>query len=207
MLTSVNDTAAIVITATVGYLLGSLPAAGWWARRRGVADLRSVGDRNPGYWNARQQLGVRASLPVFVFDVAKGSAAAGLGWALSGGMDRAWTMPLVGGGAAMVGHAWPVFARFRGGRSILTFVGTVMVAAPLTAAIAIALTALVRGVTRRFDVAARVGVFGFPVVQLLVDGPWRTAATGVLMSLIGLRFAQAAWQSGRGDPATADSDA
>lgn len=207
MLTSVNDTAAIVITATVGYLLGSLPAAGWWARRRGVADLRSVGDRNPGYWNARQQLGVRASLPVFVFDVAKGSAAAGLGWALSGGMDRAWTMPLVGGGAAMVGHAWPVFARFRGGRSILTFVGTVMVAAPLTAAIAIALTALVRRVTRRFDVAARVGVFGFPVVQLLVDGPWRTAATGVLMSLIGLRFAQAAWRSGRGDPATADSDA
>jgi len=202
MLTSVSATGAIVIVVVGGYLLGSLPAAGWWARRRGVADLRPVGDRNPGYWNARGQLGVRASLPVFVFDVAKGSAAAALGWALSGEVERSWLMPLVAGCAAMVGHAWPLFARFRGGRSVLTFAGTMVVAAPVTTGIAIVVTAVVRGVTGRFDLAARVGVFGLPVIQLVVDGPWRTAATGVLMSLIGLRFAQAAL-SARGARATA----
>lgn len=201
--------AAIVVTTVVGYLVGSLPFAGWWARRRGVADLRRVGDRNPGYWNARDQLGVRASLPVFVFDVAKGGVAAGVGVGLSSQADPAWVLAFVGGGAAMVGHAWPVFARFRGGRSILTFAGTVLVAAPVAAAIAVALTAVVRVVTRRFDLAARVGVFGFPVVQIVVDGPWRTAATGVLMTLIGVRFAQAAWAARRersepGDPATVD---
>ena len=198
-----SATGAIVIAVAAGYLLGSVPAAGWWARRRGVADLRHVGDRNPGYWNARHQLGVRASLPVFAFDVAKGAAAASLGWALSDGMKWGWMMPLVGGGAAMVGHAWPLFARLRGGRSVLTFAGTMVVAAPVAAGIAIAVTALVRGLTGRFDLAARVGVFGFPVIQLVVDGPWRTAATGVLMSLIGLRFAQAAL-SARAARATAD---
>jgi acyl phosphate:glycerol-3-phosphate acyltransferase len=209
MLAPVNSTAAIVVTALVGYLVGSLPVAGWWARRRGVADLRRVGDRNPGYWNARDQLGVRASTPVFVLDVTKGAAAAGVGLVFADHVDPAWALPFVGGGAAMVGHAWPVFARFRGGRSILAFVGTVLVAAPVAAAIAVVLTAVVRVATRRFDLAARVGVFAFPVVQIVVDGPWRTAATGVLMSLIGLRFAQAAWAArperlGRGDPATVD---
>lgn len=204
-----DATAAIVVTATVGYLIGSVPVAGWWAKQRGVADLRRVGDRNPGYWNARNQLGVRASLPVFIFDIAKGAAAAGLGLALANNMDPTWALPFIGGGAAMVGHAWPVFARFRGGRSILAFAGTVLVAAPVAAAIAVLLTAVVRVVTGRFDLAARVGVFGFPVAQILVDGPWRTAATGVLMSLIGLRFAQAAWaarleRSALGDRATVD---
>lgn len=204
-----DATAAIVVTATVGYLIGSVPVAGWWAKQRGVADLRRVGDRNPGYWNARNQLGVRASLPVFIFDIAKGAAAAGLGLALANNVDPAWALPFIGGGAAMVGHAWPVFARFRGGRSILAFAGTVLVAAPVAAAIAVVLTAVVRVVTGRFDLAARVGVFGFPVAQILVDGPWRTAATGVLMSLIGLRFAQAAWaarleRSALGDRATVD---
>jgi acyl phosphate:glycerol-3-phosphate acyltransferase len=204
-----GSTSAIVVVVVIGYLLGSIPAAGWWARRRGAGDLRRVGDRNPGYWNARQQLGVRASLPVFVFDVAKGAAAAGVGWALAGNGDQAWVMPVVGGGAAMVGHAWPLFARFRGGRSILTFAGTVIVAAPIAAAIAIAITAAIRGATGRFDIAARVGVFGFPVIQLLVDGLYRTAATGVLMSLIGLRFAQAALsaRSAPASPATADPGA
>jgi acyl phosphate:glycerol-3-phosphate acyltransferase len=206
MLASVDAVPAIVVVAMFGYLVGSLPAATWWARRRGVVDLRGVGDRNPGYWNARQQLGVRGSLPVFVFDVAKGAAPAGLGWALAHHVDPGWVMPLVGGGAAMVGHAWPVFAGFRGGRSILTFVGTVVVAAPAAAGVAIAVTVVVRGITRRFDLAARAGVFGFPVVQIVVDGPYRTAATGLLMSLIGLRFGQASWWARRAR-ATADPGA
>ena len=203
MLSSMEHVAPILATVVMGYLTGSLPLASWWARRRGAIDLRAVGDRNPGYWNARIHLGVRSSVVVFIGDVAKGSLAAGLGWWLCVDFEPRWSGALIGGGAAMVGHAWPIWARFRGGRSILTFVGTMLVADPITSAVAILLTLLVRLTTRRFDLAARVGVFGFPVIQILIAGPWRTAATGVLMSLIGLRFAQAA-RSARAVPATDD---
>ena len=55
----------VVITAAVGYLLGSVPVANLVARRRRQLDLRTVGDRNPGYWNAKETLGRRAALPVF----------------------------------------------------------------------------------------------------------------------------------------------
>jgi glycerol-3-phosphate acyltransferase PlsY len=64
---------AVAVTVVAGYLLGSIPVAVLVARARGV-DVRRVGDGNPGYWNAKEALGRRAALPVFVGDVAKGAA-------------------------------------------------------------------------------------------------------------------------------------
>jgi glycerol-3-phosphate acyltransferase PlsY len=180
----------VLVTLVVGYLLGSVPVAGIVAARRGGVDLRDVGDRNPGYWNAKATLGRRAALPVFVGDVAKGAAAALVGVALA--RDGQWWLPYAGTGAAMVGHAFPVFARLRGGRSVLTFVGGALVCAPLPAAVAVAVLLLVLAVRRRFDEAARAGIVALPPVQLLLDGPARTAATGLLMTFIGARFVQAA---------------
>ena len=111
----------VLVTAVVGYLLGSIPVADLVAHRRSAVDLRDVGDHNPGYWNAKETLGRRAALPVFIGDVAKGSRrGARRRGARAPGV---WGMAYVGTGAAMVGHALPVFARFRGGRSVLTFVG------------------------------------------------------------------------------------
>jgi glycerol-3-phosphate acyltransferase PlsY len=185
----------VAITVVIGYLVGSIPIANMVAARRARIDLRTVGDRNPGYWNARETLGKRASIPIFVGDAAKGVVAALVGLALAD--PGVWGMAYVGTGAAMVGHAFPVFACFRGGRSILTFAGGAAVFAPLPFAVTIALLLVVFAVTRSFATAARVGFFAFPVVQLVIEGPYRTAATGVLMTFIGLRFAMAAWTDRR----------
>jgi glycerol-3-phosphate acyltransferase PlsY len=183
----------VVITVVAGYLIGSIPVANLVAARRARVDLREVGDRNPGYWNAKEALGRRAAVPVFVGDVAKGAVAAGIGALLA--EPGVWGMAYVGTGAAMVGHAFPVFARFRGGRSVLTFVGGAAVFAPLPTAVAVAILLVVFALTRSFAWAARVGMFVFPVVQLVLEGPYRTAATGILMTFIGLRFAMAALSS------------
>lgn len=180
--------ASVAVAVVVGYLLGSIPVAVLVGRARGV-DPRDVGDRNPGYWNVKGTLGRRASLPVFVGDVAKGLAAGVVGALLA---DPGWGIAYLAVGAAMVGHAYPVFAGFRGGRSILTFVGGAIVLAPTAAALAVALLLVVWAVTRSFAWAARAGVFGFPVVQALVEPRERVAATGALLTIIGIRFAQAA---------------
>ena len=100
----------------------------------------------------------------------------------------------------MIGHGWPIFAGFRGGRSVLTFVGAMVVLAPLPAAIAVMVCVLVSVVSRSFAVGARVGVFGFPVIQAFLEPRSHVAATGALMSIIGLRFALAALQSHRPAP-------
>ena len=187
------STGSLVGAVIAGYLVGSIPVAVLVGRRRGV-DPREVGDRNPGYWNVKEQLGRAASLPVFVGDTAKGVVAGGIGVALDG---SAWWIGYVAVAAAMLGHAYPVFAGFRGGRSILTFTGGVIALAPLAAALAIGALAVVWAVTRSFAVAARVGVFGFPVAQSLVEPKERIATTGGLLCIIGLRFAQAAWRDRR----------
>lgn len=186
----------LIVTLVVGYLLGSVPVARLTTGR----DLRSVGDRNPGYWNAKATLGRRAAVPVFAGDVAKGAAAAAVGLLLAPTGD--WWLGYVGGFAAMVGHAWPLFDRFRGGRSILAFVGAVCVLSPLAALISVALLLVVTAV-RSFAWGARVGIFAFPIVQLVIEGPYRTAATGCLMTLIGVRFAQAAFSRTDGPATTA----
>lgn len=186
----VDQAVTVTITIVVGYLVGSIPVANLVATRRARVDLRDVGDRNPGYWNARETLGRRAAIPVFVGDSAKGLVAALVGAALA--EPGVWGLAYVGCGAAMVGHAFPVFARFRGGRSILTFAGGAAVFATVPFVITIGLLLVTFAVSRSFAVAARVGFAAFPVVQIVIEGPYRTAASGVLMTFIGLRFAMAA---------------
>jgi glycerol-3-phosphate acyltransferase PlsY len=151
------------------------------ARRYGV-DLYRTGDRNPGAWNALEQLGARRAWPAFVGDGAKGLAAGLAGQAL-GGWWVAWT----GVAAAMVGHAFPLFAHLRGGKAVMCFVGGAFALSPL-AAFGCAALCLIVSVLRGFAWGARVGVFAFPLLQLLTDPIAHVAGTGVLMTLIGALF-------------------
>ena len=174
-----------ILAAMMGYLLGSVPVSGLVAARHGV-DLRTAGDRNPGAWNALEQLGPRRALPAFVGDGLKGLLAGLTGWGL-GGFWAAWA----GVGAAMIGHALPLFAGFRGGKSVMTFVGGAIALCPPAALVAAAVCAVVTA-TASFAWGARAAVFGFPAIQLAFDPPGRVAATGCLMAFIGLRFGLAA---------------
>ena len=192
----------LAITCVAAYLLGTFPTATIIARRHGIPDLRRVGDHNPGFWNAAELLGWRPALPILIGDIAKGTIGAALGAVL---VDR-WWAPFATGGAAMVGHAFPVWSAGRGGRSVATFIGVAPVIAPLAAGVAVTMVFVpVWAVGRRFDRAVRVAVAAFPVAQLAIDGPVPTAATGVLMTFVGVRFAQASVSERRrpaADPAT-----
>ena len=179
-----------------GYLLGSIPVAVLAGRARGV-DPRQVGDQNPGFWNMKDQLGWAGALPVLAGDTLKGTAAGLLGLMLAHGVLGG---PAPGGvalvyaavAAAMTGHAWPVFARLRGGRSVLTFAGGFAVICPPAFVLGVALCAAVTLLARSFAIGARAGVFAVPFLQLIFTPALEVAATGALMSLIGVRFGMAA---------------
>ena len=114
-----------VVACIVAYLLGSIPVSVLVARRHGV-DLYATADGNPGAWNALEQLGPRRAWPAFAGDAAKGLVAGLLGVALGG----VW-VGYAAVAAAMVGHAFPLFARLRGGKSVMTFAGGMLAVAPL----------------------------------------------------------------------------
>ncbi|MBA3329048.1 MAG: glycerol-3-phosphate acyltransferase [Solirubrobacterales bacterium] len=170
-----------IVACIVGYLLGSVPVAVLVARRHGV-DLYATGDGNPGAWNALKQLGGRRAWPAFIGDAAKGLLAGALGHA-AGGIWVAYAAVA----AAMLGHAFPLFAGLRGGKSVMTFAGGVFALAPVAAALALALCAAVSA-ARSFAWGARAGIFAFPPLQLVFGPVEHVAATGALMTLIGALF-------------------
>jgi glycerol-3-phosphate acyltransferase PlsY len=188
----------LLVAVICGYLLGSVPVAVLVARAHGF-DPRDRGDRNPGFWNMKEQLGRRAAVPVFAGDMAKG-VAAGLAGLWAGGAHTAGLGVVTGEsvvptyaavGAAMIGHAWPVFAGFRGGRSVLTFAGGIAIVCPPAFVLAQAVLVVTTLLMRSFAIGARAGVFAVPVLQLPFVPVAQVLGTGLLMCLIGLRFGQA----------------
>jgi glycerol-3-phosphate acyltransferase PlsY len=178
---------APLLAMVIGYLIGSVPVADAIARRAGAPNLRDVGDKNPGFWNSRTVLSRNQSLTIFVGDLLKGVISVVVAQELSSD----WRVWFLGAAAAMIGHAWPMFARFQGGRSVLTWVGAAIVLSPLPAAFCVLMFVLFWAATRDFSHGVKIGVVLYPFAQWYADGVWYAAATGVLMSIIGVRFAMA----------------
>lgn len=116
-----------------GYLLGSVSGSLLLGRLRGL-DIRTMGSGNAGGTNALRTVGWQFALSVVVIDVGKGALAAGL-LPLAAPLVAAepldfTTLGAAGGFMAVVGHIWPVFFRFRGGKGAGTAVGAIAVVAP-----------------------------------------------------------------------------
>ena len=109
----------------LGYLLGSLPTAYLVTQRVGntLADIRLIGDGNAGAANVGRLLGSRWGILVGAVDIVKGFAPVLLFNAMVSSWDTVSGAGLLGGIAAMGGHIWPVWLRFRGGRGAATALG------------------------------------------------------------------------------------
>jgi acyl phosphate:glycerol-3-phosphate acyltransferase len=171
----------MLLAIIIGYLLGAVPVALLVARAHGV-DLFRTADGNPGAWNALEQLGARRAWPAFVGDGAKALAAGLVGRWLGD-----WWTGFAAVAAAMVGHAFPVWTGLRGGKAVMAFVGGAFALSPLAALACLALVLLITPL-KGFAVAARVGVFAFPLAQLVTDPVEHVIGTGALMTLIGALF-------------------
>ena len=108
------------------YLLGSVPAAYLAARWSRGIDIRQFGDGNVGATNLMRLTSKRIAVPVLLFDVGKGALMVWVAQRL--GLDI--TQQVVVGLAAVIGHNWPVFLRFNGGRGIFTSLGVISILSP-----------------------------------------------------------------------------
>ena len=169
------------LAALVGYLCGAIPVSLLVARRHGV-DLRRTADGNPGAWNALEQLGPAEGLARVRRRRRQGADPSRAGALLFG----FWPAYAAVAGA-MVGHAFPLPHPSQGGKSIMCFVGGAFALSPVAAAVCAAL-ALILTLTAGFAWGARVAIFAFPLVQLVTDPVAHVAATGVLMTFIGVLF-------------------
>ena len=138
-----------------GYLIGSLPTAYLAGRLLRGEDIRLLGDGNMGAGNAYHALGARVGMTVGVIDAGKGALAVYV--AQASGMSSA--VVLITGTAAVVGHNWPVFLGFRGGRGESTTIGVLTMIIPRPMLIMAAPTVLVLVITKKVPVASAVLFF------------------------------------------------
>jgi glycerol-3-phosphate acyltransferase PlsY len=158
--------------AVIGsYLLGSVPF-GYLAGKIGGIDIRKVGSGNIGATNVVRALGKRYGYPVFVLDFLKGFGAVKISISIAADARQAWGSPemvgILAAVAAVIGHSFPLWLKFRGGKGVATAAGALFGLMPLAALIAVTIWVLVFWFTRYVSVASLVTAVALPVVFLIM---------------------------------------
>jgi acyl phosphate:glycerol-3-phosphate acyltransferase len=146
----------------VGYAVGSLPIGYLVAQRAGGIDLRLVGSGNVGATNVYRSTNLSMAIAVMIADIGKGAAAV----LLAGGGATA----VAAGVAAVVGHIFPVWLRFRGGKGVATASGVFAVLSPLSTVAAAAAFAIVVARWRIVSLGSIVATILLPIVEWLTPG-------------------------------------
>jgi glycerol-3-phosphate acyltransferase PlsY len=157
----------MTLAVAAGYLLGSIPFALLLSRRWSAVDLRSIGSGNPGAANVMRVSGVRAGVLVALLDAAKGA----LGVAIASRLSAEPAAPAAAGLAAIVGHIYPVWVRFRGGKGVATACGVFSVLTPLATLPALAIFAAAVAATKYVSLGSVAAALALPPIAYALGAP------------------------------------
>ncbi len=173
----------ILLAALVGYLLGSIPTGVWAGTAFKGIDIRKHGSGSIGATNVFRVLGAKLAVFVLLIDVAKGFAACYLASRINLGdtLLSPNQLAMIGGIAAIIGHLFPLFARFKGGKGVATGAGMLLFLAPLELGFALVIFVLTLAITRYVSLGSLLAVtffslaiifqryvFGFPMGDEMV---------------------------------------
>ena len=191
----------IISMVLVGYFIGSIPFAKLFTLRTGV-NLFETGTGNPGAANVFRKINKKTGVAVFIADVLKGAVPVLLA-SLMGVTEGLW---FISGWAAVLGHWYPIFNRFKGGAGLACGVGVVLSLMPVGGIIGVAAGAIVLAKVKSSGHAALVGLIMIIISTALINSKWPLGAelpaiaTAPALALI--LFAKATtrgWKPGRKD--------
>lgn len=168
-----------LILILVSYLIGSIPSGLILGKQLWHTDLREHGSHNIGATNAFRTLGKNAALLIFACDAVKGAFGVWLGGYLIG-------TPLalvIGGICAIIGHNWPIFLGFKGGRGVATGLGVIAMLVPTITVIVFATWAVIVYLTRYVSLASIVAAACVPVWMIVLGEQMEIIVFGVIAAL------------------------
>ncbi|MDG1416323.1 MAG: glycerol-3-phosphate 1-O-acyltransferase PlsY [Maricaulis sp.] len=173
------DLAIYLIAALGGYLLGSIPFGLVITRVAGLGDIRDIGSGNIGATNVLRTGRKDLAAATLLLDAGKAGIAAAIF-----GMLFSPIAGLIAGAAAFFGHCFPVWLKFKGGKGVATFVGTILVVHWPTALVLIAVWVVTAAVFRMSSLGALVAALAAPIGAYAFGRPDVAIMTGVLAALI-----------------------
>lgn len=164
----------IVTLLLIAYLLGSVPSAVWIGKRYYGIDIREHGSKNAGTTNMLRILGRRAALPVFAIDFIKGFVAVSVMSIMQydDHISPWWliNLKIIAVFVAVLGHIFPVFANFKGGKGVATLVGAITGIQPNIALFCFGVWLLVFMISHYVSLASIIAGFCFPVFVSIFSG-------------------------------------
>jgi glycerol-3-phosphate acyltransferase PlsY len=174
-----------IILIILAYLLGSIPSAVWIGKWFYNTDVREHGSGNPGFTNTIRVIGWKAGLPVFFIDILKGWIAVYLIYLTNFNEPKSGefiTIQLVLGSAAVLGHIFPVFAGFKGGKGVATLLGVVIAINPIASLICIGIFLITLLISKYVSLSSIMAGISFPFVVILIFKT--TTVSLIIFSLI-----------------------
>jgi glycerol-3-phosphate acyltransferase PlsY len=169
----------MMLSLVIGYLIGSVPFALLLTRWSGD-DLRQVGSGNVGAANAVRMSGVRTGVLVALLDIGKGAASV----AVAAQMSNAVATPALAGLAAIVGHIYPVWLRFRGGKGVATACGVFSMLTPLAIPPALLVFIATVWATRYVSLGSILASLALPPIAYLAGGPFPAFMAACIASVL-----------------------
>ncbi len=162
-----------IIGVVLAYLLGSLPSSVWLGQAYHGIDVRNFGSGNAGATNTFRVLGKKAGILVMALDIFKGLTAVTLAtvWMQLGLIAETQIVlfKLIFGISAVIGHIFPIYVGFKGGKGVATLLGMVLGLNPLVAGICVAIFLIALLVTKYVSLGSILGTLTFPVMLLITN--------------------------------------
>ncbi|MFT7613382.1 MAG: glycerol-3-phosphate acyltransferase PlsY [Parvicellaceae bacterium] len=160
-----------LVALIVAYLFGSIPSAVWVGRLFFGVDVREHGSKNAGATNTFRVLGKKAGFPVLIMDILKGWGAVVLFSAFCGfenGTNQYVNFQLAIGMAAVFGHIYPIYVRFKGGKGVATLLGIIFAIHPEAAGIAFGIFLITFLISKYVSLGAIVAAIVFPFAIIFI---------------------------------------
>jgi len=175
-------------TAVIGsYLLGSIPF-GYLAGRIAGIDIRQCGSGNVGATNVIRTLGMGYGYPVFVADLSKGFVAVKMSMLIATRLHADWNLSemfgIVAAISSVIGHSFPVWLHFKGGKGVATSAGALFGLAPVAALVGAGVWILTFSLTRYVSVASIAAAAALPVIILITTWVRQTAGKSLFYSSV-----------------------
>jgi len=155
-----------ILFVCLSYLLGSIPSGYLLFRLKNKGDIRDYGSHSIGATNVLRTTGWKLAIPVAVLDILKGFLPAFLGLKLFEDSRLA----LVFGFCAIIGHCYPIFLRFKGGKGVATTAGVYAALGFIPLLLMMAVFVLVTAITRYISLGSIIGVLSFPLFSYFFHG-------------------------------------
>jgi len=160
-----------ILSLILAYLIGSIPTAVWIGKIFYNLDVREHGSGNAGATNTFRVLGKAAGIPVLIFDILKGilaiSLANTLGDYIKGG-DSLINLKIALGVSAFLGHLYPIYVGFRGGKGVATMLGIIISLNYPSALLAVAVFIIVFKISKYVSLSAMIAAYSYPVFILVI---------------------------------------